>query len=245
LRVDNEYTKDLRVRQALALGIDREGLARRVLSQSYPPPISILNVNNPNAIDLRNEFAYDPEKTRDLLEQAGWQQGPDGIRRKLNKRLHLTVPQDVQQVALGPAWEYIAQQWRKELGVALDVRKDPSFTAAARNDVNVPISVSRTSIISLGQSFGGVGNTALLGSPPELSALYQRELEAADDAEFKQVQIEQQKALHKGTNDDSKRSSWLEPATMCSEHAWLARAGVSLGRTARWLGGGSCFAGPR
>lgn len=199
LRVDNEFTKDPLVRQALVLGIDRDGLSRDALTPSYPPPISILNVNNANVVDLAGEFTYNPDKARDLLQQAGWGQGSDGIRAKDGKQLHLTVPQSAQQVALGPAWEYIAQQWRKELGIVLDVRNDPSFAAAANNDVTVPIVVSRTSIISLGQSFGGEGNTALLGSPPELTALYTRELEARDDAEFKAVQLEQQKALIKGS----------------------------------------------
>ncbi len=198
MRIDNEYTKDLRVRQALVLGIDRAGLTRDALTPSYPPPISILNANNASAIDLSKDFAYNPDRARDLLEQAGWPRGPDGIRIKDGKRLHLTVPLTAQQVALGPAWEYIEQQWRKEFGISLDVRNDPSFAAAAYQDVKVPFVVSRTSIISLGQAFGGKGNTALLGSPPELTALYERELAAADDAEFKRIQIEQQKALHKG-----------------------------------------------
>lgn len=199
LRVDNEFTKDPLVRRALVLGIDRDSLSRDALSPSYPPPISILNVNNANAVDLAGEFTYNPDKARDLLSQAGWTQGSDGICAKGGTQLHLTVPQSAQQVALGPAWEYIAQQWRKELGVVLDVRNDPSFAAAANKDVTVPLVVSRTSIISLGQSFGGPGNTALLGSPPELAALYERELEAKDDAEFKTVQVEQQKALIKGS----------------------------------------------
>ncbi|WP_179283920.1 ABC transporter substrate-binding protein [Bordetella genomosp. 10] len=198
LRVNNEFTRDPRVRQALVLGIDRAGLSRDALTPRYPPPISILNANNPNAVDLSQEFAYNPGKARDLLEQAGWTRGPDGVRNKDGRRLHLSVPQSSQQVALGPAWEYIAQQWRKELGIVLDVRNDPSFAAKANQDVNVPIIVNRTSIISLGQFFADTGNTTLLASPPELVDLYRRELEAADDAEFRRVQIEQQKALHKG-----------------------------------------------
>ncbi|ALM86101.1 hypothetical protein ASB57_26920 [Bordetella sp. N] len=198
LRVNNEFTKDLRVRQALVHGIDRVALSRDALTPRYPPPISILNANNPNAIDLSHEFAYDPGKSRDLLEQAGWTRGADGIRAKEGKKLQLSVPQSAQQVALGPAWEFIAQQWRKELGILLDVRNDPAYAAKANQDVNVPIMVSRTSIISLGQFFSDTGNTSLLASPPELTALYQRELEAEDEAEFRKVQIEQQKALHKG-----------------------------------------------
>ena len=198
LRLENEFTKDLRVRRALMFGVDHEGLNRHALTPSYPPPLSILNVDNRNAVDLRSEFKYDPDKSRDLLEQAGWKRAPDGIRQRSGRKLQLTVPQTPQQVALGPAWEYISQKWRKELGIALDVRTDPSFNLTARRDVNVPIVLGRTPIASLGQLVGGPNDTALLASPPELLALYQRELEAKDDAEFRQVQIEQQQALQKG-----------------------------------------------
>lgn len=198
LRVENEITKDISVRRALLHSVDHEKMTREVLSPSYPPPISILNVNNPNVVDLRPLFAYDPEKSRNLLEQAGWQRGEDGIRRKDGKKLRLTAPQSLQQVALGPAWEFLTLAWRKELGLELEVRKDPAFAAQALQDASVAIALGRTSVCSLGQALGGPGNTALLGSPPELLALYKRELEAKDDEEFKQVQLEQQKAILEG-----------------------------------------------
>lgn len=198
LRVNNEFMRDIRIRQALLHSVDHERLAREVLSPSYPPPISILNVNNANAVDLRHMFRYQPDTARELLEQAGWLRGPDGIRRRDGKRLRLTVPQSLQQVALSAAWEFLAQAWRTQLGIELEIRKDPAFTAQANQDVNVPIALGRTSVCSLGQALGGPGNIGLLGSPPELVALYKRELEAKDDAEFRLVQIEQQKALLAG-----------------------------------------------
>lgn len=198
LRVENEFTKDIRVRRALLHGVDHEKMTREALSPSYPAPVSILNVNNANVVDLKHMFSYQPEKARGLLEQAGWQRGPDGIRRKDGKKLRLTVPQSLQQVALGPAWEFLTLEWRKELGIELDVRKDPAFAAQAAQDDDVPIALGRTSVCSLGQALGGPGNTALLGSPPELAELYRRELGARDDAEFKQVQIEQQRAILEG-----------------------------------------------
>ncbi|MET0390149.1 MAG: ABC transporter substrate-binding protein [Polyangiales bacterium] len=198
LRVENELTKDIRVRQALLHSVDHARMTREALSPSYPPPISILNVNNNNVVDLRHLFRYEPDKSRDLLEQAGWARGPDGIRRKHDKKLRLTVPHSLQQVALGPAWEFLTLAWRKELGIELEIRKDPAFAAQANQDPNVPITLGRTSVCSLGQALGGPGNTALLGSPPELVALYKRELAAKDEAEFRQVQIEQQQAILEG-----------------------------------------------
>lgn len=198
LRVGNEITQDIRVRRALLHSVDHERMTREALSPSYPPPISILNENNDNAIDLRPMFAYNPDKARELLEQAGWKRGEDGIRRKNGKKLRLTTPQSLQQVALGPAWEFLTLAWRKELGIEVEVRKDPAFAAQALKDESVPITLGRTSLCSLGQALGGPGNTALLGSPPELLALYKRELEAKDEAELKQVQIAQQRALLEG-----------------------------------------------
>jgi len=198
LRVENEFTQDIRVRRALLHAVDHERLTREALSPSYPPPLALLNTNNPNVVDLRHMFNYEPEMSRDLLERAGWQRGPDGIRRKHGKKLQLTVPHTLQQVALSPAWEFLTQEWRRELGIEAMLRKDPAFSAQAIRDVNVPIALGRTSVCSLGQALGGPGNTALLGSPPELVALYKRELAAKDDEEFKQVQIEQQKALLEG-----------------------------------------------
>jgi len=198
LRVENEFTQDIRIRRALLHAVDHERLTREALSPSYPPPVAILNSNNPNVVDLRHLFTYNPDTSRDLLEQAGWQRGPDGIRRRQDKKLSLTVPHSLQQVALSPAWEFLTQAWRKELGIEVLVRKDPAFSAQATRDANVPIALGRTSVCSLGQALGGPGNTSLLGSPPELLELYKRELAAKDDDAFKQVQIEQQKAILEG-----------------------------------------------
>ncbi|ONH35447.1 MULTISPECIES: hypothetical protein [Protofrankia] len=105
------------------------------------------------------------------------------------------MPLSAQQVALGPTWEYIAQQWRTDLGVVLDVRNDPSFAAASNTDVNVPITLSRTSIVSLGQQYAAKNNTSLLASPPEVAALYDQELHARDDEAFREIQEKGQRVI--------------------------------------------------
>lgn len=195
IRLDNPYVSDPRVRKALTLGIDREQMCASALSPSYPPARSILNEANPAFTDLSADLRYDPARARSLLDEAGWSMGGDGVRSRNGTPLQLSVPQDAQQVALNPAWTYIAQQWRQELGVLLDVRNDPAYANEAGTEVSVPLLCSRTSIISLGATFAGEGNTYTLASPADLKALYKRELAARDDAELAAVQAAEQRVI--------------------------------------------------
>ncbi|NKY45769.1 ABC transporter substrate-binding protein [Nocardia cerradoensis] len=194
-RIGNPLVSDERVRKALQITINRDEMSRTALSANFPPAKSILNVDHPAFEDHSADLAYNPGRGRQLLDEAGWRAGADGVRVKDGKRLELTVPQDAQQAALGGAWEYIAQQWRQELGVVLNVRNDVTFANAAQTDPQVPVTVSRISVVSLAQQFGAPGNTALLVTDPELVAFRERELNAADDAALAQVQREEQKYL--------------------------------------------------
>jgi peptide/nickel transport system substrate-binding protein len=194
-RLDNPYVSDARVRQALLIGFDREQVTTTALTPNYPPARSILNEVNPAFADLSADLKYNPDKARSLLDEAGWTVGGSGIREKDGKQLQLTVPQDAQQVALTPAWTNIAQQWRQELGVVLDVRTDPAFAAEAGTEVSVPLLCSRTSIISLGQTFAGVGNTLTLASPPDLLALRKQELTATSTEAWYQVEQTEQHVI--------------------------------------------------
>ncbi|WP_072803760.1 ABC transporter substrate-binding protein [Rhodococcoides yunnanense] len=194
-RIDNPLVSDERVRRALLIGIDRDEMVATTLSPSFPPAKSILNVEHPAFVDLSSEFAFDPDRARALLEEAGWVAGSDGVRTKDGTRLELEIPQSAQQAALGGAWEYIAQQWRQELGVVLNVRNDASFAAAAATDSNVPLNLSRISIVSLAQQFGAKGNTALVAEEPTLVEFRKRELAAADNAALADIQREEQRYL--------------------------------------------------
>lgn len=95
-RVDFNFKRpalqDARVRQALIYGLDRQKLIT-VVYQGYGSvanqPISPVSwAYDPKGI---NPYAYDVNKAKQLLDQAGWKPGADGIRQKDGKKLELTL----------------------------------------------------------------------------------------------------------------------------------------------------------
>ncbi len=89
LNTENPILSDKNVRKAIAYGIDRQELVSRVLAgQSAPahsltPPISPLFNKDTPAYD------YNPDKAKQLLDDAGWTVGSDGVRTKGGQRLSL------------------------------------------------------------------------------------------------------------------------------------------------------------
>ncbi len=64
-------TADLRVRQALAMGINRDLLAQQALSGLAQPAYSVFNPTLPGFVDTKF-FPYDPAKAKQLLAAAGF-----------------------------------------------------------------------------------------------------------------------------------------------------------------------------
>ncbi|NTU74799.1 MAG: hypothetical protein HGA86_01600, partial [Anaerolineaceae bacterium] len=63
---------DPRVRQAFAYCMDREGAIKQFLKAKTSVPLSYLPPNHPLYAGGLPEYAYDPAKGMELLDQAGW-----------------------------------------------------------------------------------------------------------------------------------------------------------------------------
>jgi peptide/nickel transport system substrate-binding protein len=91
LNVQRPYLQDVRVRQAIAYALDK---ARIVQTSTYgqeqtavedQPPF--MWAYDPNIKD----YPYDLQKAKQLLQQAGWTPGPDGIMQKSGQPLILVM----------------------------------------------------------------------------------------------------------------------------------------------------------
>ncbi|MBI5877266.1 MAG: ABC transporter substrate-binding protein [Chloroflexi bacterium] len=80
---------DVRVRQAMNYAVNCDEIAKTLLGGLAQCRIDLINTpyNNPSL----KPFPYDPAKAKQLLDDAGWKVGADGIRAKDGKRLSLQM----------------------------------------------------------------------------------------------------------------------------------------------------------
>lgn len=83
---------DPAIRKATALAIDREAVVREVWEGAAEPGVTFIP---PTVLgDYASKISgpsYDLAKARQILDEAGWKPGPDGIRTKDGRRLTLTL----------------------------------------------------------------------------------------------------------------------------------------------------------
>ncbi|MCC7206767.1 MAG: peptide ABC transporter substrate-binding protein [Anaerolineae bacterium] len=97
--------KELPVRQALRMCIDRRALVRDLLNDSRPVTDSLYSGNKYENPDL-GFVEYNPEEGNRLLEEAGWVMGPNGVRQK---------EIDGQMVELALRHTTTTAQWRMDI----------------------------------------------------------------------------------------------------------------------------------
>ena len=71
--------KDVRVRKAITLGIDRQAISKNLLNGIAPVPATQWPLPPWQNTSLKPD-AYDPEQAKALLDEAGYKPGADGIR---------------------------------------------------------------------------------------------------------------------------------------------------------------------
>lgn len=114
-----KVTADPAVRRAIAHAIDRETYVNDVLDGRA----ELVHTINPPAIlgeyaDMIQGIPYDPQAAEQLLDEAGWTEGADGIRTKDGERLSIDIIFDPARITLSTP-EYVQEQLRQ---VGIDAR---------------------------------------------------------------------------------------------------------------------------
>ncbi|MVA54627.1 ABC transporter substrate-binding protein [Agrobacterium vitis] len=116
-----EPYNDVRVRQALQSGIDRQEIIDTVYTSDWKLATSFIQSNVPGATDQSALLANDPARAEKLLDDAGWTKGADGIRAKDGKSLLLTLYSNPYLATAKAVDELIAQQLGK-IGWKVNIR---------------------------------------------------------------------------------------------------------------------------
>ncbi|MEM7255492.1 MAG: peptide ABC transporter substrate-binding protein [Pseudomonadota bacterium] len=169
LNLDNPFLQDLRVRQALLYGVDRNAISKKLFDSRQP-----VAHGNVNPLDWMYDqeipkFDYDPVKAKSLLDEAGWRPGAGGIRvnakgEKLSLELMTTAGNRTRELV-----EQILQsQWRN-IGIDIRIRNEPArvfFGQTVRQ-----------------RKFTGLGMYAWISSPESVprSTLHSTRIPTADN----------------------------------------------------------------
>jgi peptide/nickel transport system substrate-binding protein len=107
--------QDLRVRQALDVGTDRQELITGVNRGYAGPATGHFPKALPYAVDTASTL--DRERAKRLLDEAGWKPGQDGVRVKDGQRLHFKV---LTYTYWQPTAVALQSQW-KQIGVSTEL----------------------------------------------------------------------------------------------------------------------------
>jgi peptide/nickel transport system substrate-binding protein len=113
--------QDVRVRRALAHAINRDAIIERVMfnlarpiDSAYGPSCWCYTPDVPKR-------EYNPDRARQLLDEAGWPVGPDGIRTKDGQRLQLRLIYGPASSRVRASIAQVAQEAFRQVGVAVDI----------------------------------------------------------------------------------------------------------------------------
>jgi peptide/nickel transport system substrate-binding protein len=120
LRFRTPQLEDVRVRQAIIAGVDRQAILDTLFSDSYPLATGVLAKSALGYVDTSSYYAHDADKAAALLDEAGWVPGSDGIREKDGRELELVVNEALPQPRSKEVVTLIQSQLA-ELGIKVEL----------------------------------------------------------------------------------------------------------------------------
>lgn len=144
-RFGNPLLSDIRVRQAIIAGVDRERINRILFSDSYPVATSSLSSTALGYREQKNAYVYEPARSKELLDAAGWTPGADGIREKDGQRLSLTINEAIPQPRSREVVTMIQQQLG-EIGIEINLNPGDQATQDADSKDSEKIPVRHTMV---------------------------------------------------------------------------------------------------
>ncbi|MFL1380031.1 MULTISPECIES: ABC transporter substrate-binding protein [unclassified Nocardiopsis] len=122
---DDRPTHDPLVREALVLGFDHEEAAE-VVTGGHPVALDSLITESPYLCVPENgpvweTPGFDPARAGELLDEAGWELGPDGVRQRDGEPLTISFIYDAGSETHAPAAELVREYWL-EIGVETELQ---------------------------------------------------------------------------------------------------------------------------
>lgn len=128
LNLDNKILQDVKVRHALLHAINREELSKALFEGKQRPAIHFLSPVDPMFTEdpaVVRLYPFDITKAGQLLDEAGWKPGPDGIRTKGGERLSLVFMTTAGNKTRETVQTLLQAQWRA-VGIEVTIKNEPA-----------------------------------------------------------------------------------------------------------------------
>lgn len=126
LNVDNPKFTDKRVRQALLYALDRQAMVNALFQGQQQVADSYLPPRHYGYDPAVPTYAYNPDRATQLLAEAGWTPGPDGVLRNAHgERFTVTIVTTAGNRVREDVEQILQSQWRK-VGVELRITNQPA-----------------------------------------------------------------------------------------------------------------------
>ena len=126
LNLDNPILADIRVRKALIHAIDRQSINSQLFEGKQPVADVYVNPLDATYDDSVPHYEFNPQKSRQLLEQAGWNNVIDGVRHNDNgEPLRLDFGTTAGSRGRETIQQILHSQW-KDVGVDIRIHNEPA-----------------------------------------------------------------------------------------------------------------------
>lgn len=128
LNLKQPILKDVKVRKALLLGLNRADLTKALFDGKQEPAVHNISpkdpwfTKDPNKITI---YPYSKREAGKLLDEAGWKMGPDNYRHKDGKKMSLVFMTTAGNKVRELVQVYLQNQY-KQLGIELVIKNQPA-----------------------------------------------------------------------------------------------------------------------
>ncbi|HYZ41886.1 MAG TPA: peptide ABC transporter substrate-binding protein [Stellaceae bacterium] len=119
IKTKHPLFSDPAVRQAMKLLVDRASVEKHIYGRTGIATGNFIN-NPPRFVSKNTQWEFNIDKANQLLEQAGWERGPDGVRAKDGKKLKLVFQTSIN--APRQKTQSIVKQACQKAGIDLELK---------------------------------------------------------------------------------------------------------------------------
>jgi peptide/nickel transport system substrate-binding protein len=130
LNLDNPLLKDLKVRKALMMSINREEMVKTLFEGKQQAALHFMTPKDPwYTADPKyvTIYRYSRREAQKMLDEAGWKVGADGYRFKDGKKLSLPIMTTAGDKGRETIEAYLQEQW-KQVGVEVPIKNEIART---------------------------------------------------------------------------------------------------------------------